>query len=164
MGGKPVWDPPLLFLLSTGVNCCTAVWAVVNSRPNTSFTVTLELFIFLFTCKPTVTHRVRLFETHSLSAVSSKCRHCTPIDLSFSVLSVCLIVSVCVRATFRWLLPPPGAPTQLQLPAGCHHRLHSLVDRPGTPAWRESSWIALYINAPLSTVHVAIGQVWVMAI
>lgn len=68
---------------------------------------------------------------------------CNP--MTFSVLFVCVPVSVCIRAAFRWLLPLPAAPAQLQRSAGRRRRrCCSLLHRPGTPAWGKSSWAATY--------------------
>lgn len=120
--GTPVWDPP------------APGWTSARLRePNTSSTLTLKPFAFVSSCKPTAADRV----ADSLKR-SAKVTH----DL---FCPVCLFVSVCVRAAFRRLLPPPATPTQLQLPAGrrsCRRRC--LLRRPGTPVWGESSCAATY--------------------
>lgn len=141
---------------------CEPLHCCVSSCPfeaNTSSTVTLKPFVFLPLCLQNHSSRQneRALNSHQKSACA-----CSPMTFSHLFVCVCVLVSVCVRAAFRWLLPPPAAPTQLQLPA----ERRSLLHGPGPPVWGESSWAATYCTFTQLNLsarfYIVIGQVWVM--
>lgn len=138
-------DPPLLFLFS-----CTAVRCTFEA--NTWCGVTLGGVCFSFYLQNCNNRQSKtVLNSHQKSG-------CVCSLVTFSLLFVCVLVSVCVRAAFRWLLPPPAAP--LQLPAG-RRRLRSLLHRPGTPVWGES-WLSCHLMhfSRIKTLSAALRGDW----